>query len=636
MALVTFQDVSLAFGGPLLFDRISFNLEAGERTALLGRNGTGKTTLLRLMAGEMGPDDGRVSRQKGLRTAFVPQDVPRDMEGEVFDVVASGLGERGRLLSDYHHVTHLLEKSSSPQLLQELSRLQAELDRTGSWQTDHQVEQAIACMKLSPRDRFEQLSGGARRRALLARALVSAPDLLLLDEPTNHLDIDSIIWLEGFIKNFSGTVFFVTHDRRFMAQTASRIVELDRGRIYSWTCDYRTFLEHRKVEANIEAARLEKFEKKLSGEEVWIRRGVEARRCRNEGRVKALEMLRQEKSALRQDPGQVRFRLQETDISGHLVAKLSRLGHSWGDKVVIRDFSTNIMRGDRIGVIGPNGCGKSTLLRILLGQLEPAKGTVRHGTALVPAYFDQMREQLDEEKTVMENVAGQSDTVLINGKPRHIIGYLQDFLFTPDRARTPVKVLSGGERARLLLARLFTRPANLLVLDEPTNDLDMETLELLEELLLEYPGTLILVSHDREFINNVVTSTIVMEEGGEVNEYPGGYDDQLAQRSGAAEIRPDVQAAALRKPAPSGKAGNAKPASATKLSYREQRELEKLPAKIETLEKEQAQLCSLLSDAEFYKKSSEEIARAKERSAALGFELAEAYQRWEILLDSSS
>ena len=421
-----------------------------------------------------------------------------------------------------------------------------------------------------------------------------------------------------------------------MAQTASRIVELDRGRIYSWTCDYRTFLEHRKVEANIEAARLEKFEKKLSGEEVWIRRGVEARRCRNEGRVKALEMLRQEKSALRQDPGQVRFRLQETDISGHLVAKLSRLGHSWGDKVVIRDFSTNIMRGDRIGVIGPNGCGKSTLLRILLGQLEPAKGTVRHGTALVPAYFDQMREQLDEEKTVMENVAGQSDTVLINGKPRHIIGYLQDFLFTPDRARTPVKVLSGGERARLLLARLFTRPANLLVLDEPTNDLDMETLELLEELLLEYPGTLILVSHDREFINNVVTSTIVMEEGGEVNEYPGGYDDQLAQRSGAAEIRPDVQAAALRKPAPSGKDGNAKPASATKLSYREQRELEKLPAKIETLEKEQAQLCSLLSDAEFYKKSSEEIARAKERSAALGFELAEAYQRWETLLDSSS
>lgn len=636
MALVTFQEVSLAFGGSLLFDRISFNLEPGERTALLGRNGTGKTTLLRLMAGEMGPDDGRVSRQKGLRTAFVPQDVPRDIEGEIFDVVASGLGERGRLLSDYHHVSHLLEENSSAELLRELSRLQAELDRTRSWQTDHQVEQAIASMKLSPRDRFECLSGGARRRALLARALVSAPDLLLLDEPTNHLDIDSIIWLEGFIKNFAGTVFFVTHDRRFMAQTANRIVELDRGRLHSWTCDYRTFLEHRKVEAGIEAARLEKFEKKLSVEEVWIRRGVEARRCRNEGRVKALETLRQEKSALRQDPGQVRFRLQETDISGHLVAKLSRLGHSWGEKVLIRDFSTNIMRGDRIGVIGPNGCGKSTLLRILLKQMEPGKGTVRHGTGLVPAYFDQMREQLDEEKTVMENVAGQSDTVLINGKPRHIIGYLQDFLFTPDRARTPVKVLSGGERARLLLARLFTRPANFLVLDEPTNDLDMETLDLLEELLLEYPGTLVLVSHDREFINHVVTSTIVMEEGGEVNEYPGGYDDQLAQRASAGLAAAARQEAVSSRPGASAHFAGTKPVTGTKLSYREQRELEKLPAKIETLEQEQAQLCALLSDAEFYKKPSEEISRVKDRSAALGFEIAEAYQRWETLLDSSS
>ena len=421
-----------------------------------------------------------------------------------------------------------------------------------------------------------------------------------------------------------------------LSRSASRIVELDRGRIYSWTCDYRTFLEHRKVEANIEAARLEKFEKKLSSEEVWIRRGVEARRCRNEGRVKALETLRQEKSALRQDPGQVRFRLQETDISGHLVAKLSRLGHSWGDKVLIRDFSTNIMRGDRIGVIGPNGCGKSTLLRILLGQMEPAKGTVRHGTALIPAYFDQMREQLDEEKTVMENVAGQSDTVLINGKPRHIIGYLQDFLFTPDRARTPVKVLSGGERARLLLARLFTRPANLLVLDEPTNDLDMETLELLEELLLEYPGTLILVSHDREFINNVVTSTIVMEEGGAVNEYPGGYDDQLAQR---ASIFPGgekgPESIAGNPPAIKSVAAQ-KPVTGAKLSYREQRELEKLPARIETFEREQAELCARLSDPEFYKKPSDEIARVKERSSALGFELAEAYQRWETLLDSSS
>lgn len=617
----------MAFGGPRIFDGLSLQLEPGERVALLGRNGTGKTTLMKVLAGEMGVDDGQVSRQKGIRVAYLPQDVPRDITGSVFDVVLSGLGERARLLSDYHHVSHRLHTDHSPELLRRLDTLQAELDRTDGWEVNSQVEHVISRMKLDPEASFETLSGGQKRRALLARALVLRPEVLLLDEPTNHLDIDSIDWLEGFLKAYPGTVFFVTHDRMFMTHLATRIMELDRGRLFSWACDYNTFLERKQMALANESVQRANFEKKLAEEEVWIRRGVEARRCRNEGRVKALERMREEKKAQRGEVGQVRFRVQETDPSGHLVIKASRLGLSYDDKLLIRDFSTNIMRGDKIGVIGPNGSGKTSLLRILLGKLQPSKGTVRLGTNLEVVYYDQLREQLDEEKSVAENVSGNNDTVVINGKPRHIIGYLQDFLFPPDRARTPVKVLSGGERNRLLLARLFTRPSNVLVMDEPTNDLDIETLELLEELLAEYSGTLILVSHDRAFLNNVVTSTIVLEGAGEVNEYPGGYDDWLEQRLSAVNT---VSAKTSRDKA-LVRAERGSSVSSGKLSYKEARELEGLPSRIEELEYEQKKLCALLADPAFYKNPPEEIAQARDRSQTVGSELTQAYERWEAL-----
>ncbi|MEI6862789.1 MAG: ATP-binding cassette domain-containing protein [Candidatus Omnitrophota bacterium] len=403
----------------------------------------------------------------------------------------------------------------------------------------HEVDNVITRMKLDPDSDFATLSGGQKRRVLLARALVLKPELLLLDEPTNHLDVDSMIWLEGFLADYPGAVFFITHDRVFMSNLATRIIELDRGQIYSWACDYKTFLERRQAMRDNEAARREEFEKKLAQEEIWIRRGVEARRCRSEGRVKALERLREEKKAERREVGQVRMHSQKAAISGHQVIKTFGLGFSYGDNCIVRDYSTQIMRGDKIGIIGPNGSGKTTLIRLLLGQLPPQKGKTKLGTNIEVAYYDQLREQLDEDRTIAQNICGDSETLTINGEPRHIIGYLQEFLFSPSRARTPVKVLSGGERNRLLLARLFTRPSNVLVMDEPTNDLDIETLELLEEVLLKYSGTLLLVSHDRAFLNNVVTSTIVLEGNGIINEYPGGYDDWLQQRPALTFLPPN-------------------------------------------------------------------------------------------------
>lgn len=625
MALISLQEISVAFGGPRIFDELSLQLEPGERAALLGRNGTGKTTMMKVLAGEMGVDGGTVSWQKGIRVAHLPQEVPRDVSGSVFDIVSAGLGPRADLLRDYHHVSHRLQSEHTPELMRQLDRLQAEIDRTGGWQLDSEANLVISRMKLDPESDFGQLSGGQKRRVLLAKALVLRPEVLLLDEPTNHLDIDSINWLEGFLKAYAGMVFFVTHDRMFMSHLATRILELDRGKLFSWACDYRSFMERKQMALDNEAAQRETFDKKLEEEEAWIRRGVEARRCRNEGRVKALERMRAEKKAQRRQVGQVRFRVQETDPSGHLVLKASRIGLSYGDKVLIRDFSANIMRGDKIGVIGANGSGKTSLLRILLGKQKPTKGTMRFGTNLEIAYYDQLREQLDEEKTVAENVCGNSDSISINGKPRHIIGYLQDFLFTPDRIRTPVKVLSGGERNRLLLARLFTKASNLLVMDEPTNDLDIETLELLEELLSEYAGTLILVSHDRAFLNNVVTSTIVLEGDGEVNEYPGGYDDWLEQRQNG----PVPAGETARKDRTAPKAS--KPGTPGKLSYKESRELEGLPARIEELEYEQRKLCALLADPAFYRNDPSEIAQARARSEEVGKALADAYSRWETL-----
>ena len=628
MALISLQEINLAFSGLLIFDGLNLQLEHGERIALLGRNGAGKTTLMKVMNGQQQVDDGKVIVQKGIQVAHLPQEVPVDITGTVFDIVLSGLGLRAELLSQHHHLTHRLQTEQTPELLRRLDTLQDKLNHTDSWDVNNQVEEVIAKMKLDPDSDFARLSGGQKRRVLLARTLVLKPEVLLLDEPTNHLDIDSMLWLEGFLLNYPGTVFFVTHDRMFMTRLATIILELDRGKIFSWSCDYKTFLERKQAALDIEEARWDHFDKKLAEEEIWIRKGVKARRCRNEGRVKALERLREEKKMQRKAIGQVRMRTQKVDPSGHRVVKISQLGFGYGEKCLVRDFTTQIMRGDKIGVIGPNGSGKTTLLRLLLGKLKPQRGKVSLGTNLQIAYYDQLREQLEEDKTVAENVNGESDTIIINGKPRHIIGYLQDFLFTPDRARTPVKVLSGGERNRLFLARLFSKPSNVLVMDEPTNDLDIETLELLEELLLEYPGTLLLVSHDRVFLNNVVTSTMVLEGNGLINEYTGGYDDWLNQRK---PVTPTPVKTKLAKEIIRPKI----PVVARKLTPKEQRELDNFSSLIEKIESEQKEIYALLADFNFYQNDSAEITKTKARSEFLSNELKKAYERWEYLEELS-
>lgn len=631
MALISLQEIIVAFGGPRVFDQLSLQIESGERIALLGRNGTGKTTLMKVIAGQMGVDGGKIVRQQGIEVTHLSQEIPSDIKGPIFDVVASGLGKRGELLKDYHHVSHRLHTEHTPELLRQLDRLQTELDRTESWDISNQVEYVITQMKLDPESEFEHLSGGQKRRALLAKALVIKPELLLLDEPTNHLDIESINWLEGFLKSYDGTLLFVTHDRMFMQHLATRIIELDRGKLYNWSCDYPTFLERKQMMLDNESVERMEFDKRLAQEEIWIRKGVKARRVRNEGRVKALERMREEKMAQRQVIGQVNMKAQEAERSGHLVAKVAHLGFSYGDKCLIRDFSTQISRGDKIGIIGLNGSGKTTLLRILLGKMAPLQGTVKLGTNLEIAYYDQLREQLDESKTVLENVSGGADSIEINGRPRNVIGYLQDFLFSPERARTPVKVLSGGERNRLFLARLFTKPSNILVMDEPTNDLDIETLELLEELLAEYSGTLLLVSHDRAFLNNVVTSTIVLEGGGEINEFVGGYDDWVNQSQASksvAESKSNPPEAGVN--LKSDNTSNA-PKPRRKLSFKEEKELAALTEKIEKFESEREEIYTLMSDNSFYQKNPAEIAKIKSRLDALEDELLESFQRWEEL-----
>ncbi len=628
MALISLQEINLAFSGKFIFNCLNLQLELRERIALLGRNGAGKTTLMKVMSGQQQVDDGKVIVQKGIQVVHLPQEVSVDITGTVFDIVLSGLGERAELLSRHHHLAHRLQTEQTPELLKQLDTLQDKLNYTDSWNVNNQVEEVITKMKLDPDSDFTRLSGGQKRRALLARVLVLKPEVLLLDEPTNHLDIDSMLWLEGFLINYPGTVFFVTHDRMFMTQIATRIIELDRGKIFSWSCDYKTFLERKLAALDIEEARVGHFDKKLAKEEIWIRKGIKARRCRNEGRIKALELLREEKKAQRKVVGRVRMRAQKVAPSGHRVVKISQLSFGYGEKYLVDNLTTQIMRGDKIGVIGPNGSGKTTLLRLLLGKLKPLSGKVSPGTNLQIAYYDQLREQLEEDRTVAENVNGESDTIVINGKPKHIIGYLQDFLFTPDRAYTPVKVLSGGERNRLFLARLFSRPSNVLVMDEPTNDLDIETLELLEELLLEYPGTLLLVSHDRVFLNNVVTSTMVLEGDGLINEYAGGYDDWLSQR------KPVTPAQVKTKPVKEIIQPKI-PQVSRKLTFKEQRELDNLSSVIEKIEDEQREIYALLADFNFYQKDSAEIAKTKARLEFLSDELEKAYKRWEYLEELS-
>ena len=591
MALITLRDIMLAFGGPRLFDGMTLQIESGDRLCLLGRNGTGKSTLLKLIAGALPPESGDVIRQQGLRVALVSQEIPQGVSGTVFEVVAQ-----------------------HPQ-----AAINGE-----QWEHEQQVERVLNRLHLDGEAEFNTLSGGTKRRVLLAQALVSNPDILLLDEPTNHLDIDTILWLEEFLARNIATCIFVTHDRAFARRLANRIAELDRGRIYAFSCNYDQFVERREALLEAEVTRMALFDKKLAQEEAWVRQGIKARRTRNEGRVRALKSLREEYRQRRNRQGTATIRLQEADRSGRMVIEAEKVNFSYGDQCVIRDFSTTIMRGDKLGIIGPNGSGKSTLLRLLLDELQPQSGSIRQGTRLEILYMDQLREQLDPQKSVAENVGEGNDTLIINGKSRHIIGYLQDFLFSPERARTPVSILSGGERNRLLLAKLFTKPGNMLVLDEPTNDLDAETLELLEDLLVEYSGTLLVVSHDREFLNNVVSSTLSIESDGTVREAVGGYDDWLSQKEAENTASVDNLKPSQDRPRPVKERPR-------KLSFKEERELEALPERITGLEAEQEQIHTTLADPEFYKNAGPEVVRLNTRLEELDTELLASYGRWEEL-----
>ncbi|MBK1646385.1 ABC transporter ATP-binding protein [Thiocapsa imhoffii] len=634
MPLLTLDSIALSYGLPPLLENVSFTIDRGERICLIGRNGAGKSTLLRIIAGALQADAGQVRVGAGTRVARLTQEIPRGEEGSVFEVVASGLGEQGLLLNDYFKLSHGLGAEPSAEALARLAQVQQQLEDAGGWEIEQRTERVISRLGLDAEARFDALSGGLQRRVLLARALVIEPDLLLLDEPTNHLDIDAITWLEGFLVDFPGSLLFVTHDRRFLQRVATRILELDRGRITDWPGDYANYLRRREERLHAEAQAAAQFDRKLAEEEVWIRQGIKARRTRNEGRVRALESMRRERLARREQQGTARLRLSEAERSGKLVAEAEDIAYAWGETPVIQDFSTLILRGDKIGIIGPNGAGKSTLLKLLLGDLEPQSGRIRRGTNLQVAYFDQLRAKLDLERSVQDNVAEGSDQIEIDGARRHVLSYLKDFLFTPERARQPVKALSGGERNRLLLAKLFTRQANLLVLDEPTNDLDAETLELLEELLVAYQGTLLLVSHDRALLDHVVTSTLVFEGAGRVREYVGGYEDWVSQR----ERRDAGEFSVAREPTAQAAPTHARTARATKstptaarLSFKETRELTELPARIEMLERKQAECHAQLADPAFYQAGGDAVAAMRLQLQTLEAELETVYARWEDL-----
>jgi ATP-binding cassette subfamily F protein uup len=624
MALIDLQDISLAFGGAPLFDRISMQIEAGERVCLIGRNGEGKSTLMKLIAGEIDPDGGKVFKQQGLVIARLRQEVPADISGSIYDVVAGGIGELLELLARHHAVINRLADGHDAELLDELAAVEQEMATADAWQAEQRIESVLSRMKLDADQEFASLSGGMKRRVLLARALVNDPDLLLLDEPTNHLDLAAISWLEEFLLSCKCALLFVTHDRELLKKIATRIIDLERGRVTSWPGNYATYLRRKEEMLADEVNQNARFDKKLAQEEVWIRKGIKARRTRNEGRVRELLELRRSRQARREQLGKVRMDIATAGVSGKLVAVLKKVGFRFDNKPVIEDFSTTVIRGDKIGIIGPNGAGKTTLLRLMLGDLAPGHGEIRLGTNLQPVYFDQQRAQLDADKTVLENLGDGGDTIEIDGRQRHIIGYLGDFLFTPDRIRSPVRILSGGERNRLLLAKLFAKPSNILVLDEPTNDLDMETLELLEELLMEYKGTVLLVSHDRAFLNNVVTSTFVFEGDGKLQEYAGGYDDWLQQR-------PDVAQGKAGKKESLREQTQANATPPRKLTFKETKELEVLPARIEEMEVEQQKLYDTMADQTFYQGDGGGVAKAKARLEELEGLLAAAYRCWEEL-----
>ena len=625
MFLLRFDDVSLAYGHLPLLAHVDFQIEPGERVCLVGRNGAGKSTLLRLITGAALPDDGEIWRRDALRIAHLEQEVPPDTDQTVFEVVAAGLGELGTLLTEYHRLTqHAL--AAEPSFLERMARLHACIDTLDGWNINQKVETVLSRLGLPADQSLADCSGGTRRQVMLARALVSEPDLLLLDEPTNHLDISAITWLEKFLLAYHGALIFITHDRTFVKHLATRIIEIDRGKLTSFPGDFDNYLQKKEELLEIEARALAKFDKKLAEEEAWIRQGIKARRTRNEGRVRALQAMRRERVQRLEAMGKARFGINAGALSGKLVVDLRRVSFRYGDDVIIDDLSTRILRGDRVGIIGPNGSGKSTLLELILGELAPTSGQVVIGTRLQIAYFDQHRRLLNPEKTVRENMS-DSDYVTVKGRSRHLIGYLKDFLFQPERVDSPVNALSGGERNRLLLAKIFTRSANMIVLDEPTNDLDVETLELLEDLLADYEGTLLLVSHDRTFLDNVVTSTLVFEGRGKVGEYAGGYEDWERQRSSSLTMPPKRPRTPPRVTFADGERAN----GTRKLSYKEQRELEALPAKIEALEAEQAQVHRMMAGAEFYRQPSDKIAATMERLQALTNELEACYARWESL-----
>ena len=626
MPLLTLDKASLAFGDVALLDHASLQLDAGERVALIGRNGSGKSSLLKVCAGAGQLDDGLLWRQPGLRVAYVPQEADFELERDVFACVAEGLGELSRLIGDFHRAVIEVSEHGSADAIARMESLQHELEAVDGWRLNQRVEQVLSRLGLDPQARVDALSGGGLKRVALARALVSEPELLLLDEPTNHLDLDGILWLESLIRDFAGTVVVITHDRAFLDQVASRIVELDRGSLRSFPGNFSDYRRKKAEQLEAEEKANARFDKLLAQEEIWIRKGIEARRTRNEGRVRRLESLRVERAARRDRLGRVSLDVDRGEQSGRMVAELEGVGLAFGDKVVVRDFSTRILRGDRIGLIGPNGAGKTTLLKLILGELEPDAGRVRRGSRQSVAYFDQLRTQLDPELPLTAVISPGSEFVEIAGERKHVIGYLGDFLFSPSRARSPVRSLSGGERNRLLLARLFARPANVLVLDEPTNDLDIETLDLLEDLLQGFDGTLFLVSHDRAFLDNVVTQVIAAEGDGRWREYAGGYADWQRVRDRIAADEPP--------PAPKPEAPSSRreaPRRDARLSFSEKRELEALPDRIAALEDEQAAIHRRLADPTLYQQAAHEIGNLKARADAIEQELDDALVRWEAL-----
>ena len=616
MSLLQAKNLYHSYGDHPLLDNVSFTLDAGERVCLVGRNGSGKSTLLKILAGDIKVDEGEIFHATELSIAELKQEVPQDFSGSVYDCVAQGVGKLGGVITDWHHAA--LASTDDPTALQRMQGYQDQIEAHGAWNLENRISSTISRLGLNADQSFDELSGGLKRRALLGQAMVAEPDLLLLDEPTNHLDIDSILWLENLLLGFGGTLVFITHDRNFLQQLATRIIDLDRGHLNSWPGDYHRFLEARAAQLETEERHNALFDKKLAQEEAWIRQGIKARRTRNEGRVRALQKMRTERAERRERSGSARLTAQQAESSGKIVIEADKLGFAWEDKVIVRDFQCKILRGEKIGILGANGCGKSTLIQLLLGKIAPQTGWVKTGTRLEVAYFDQHRETLDPQKSVRDNLATAGDEVSINGRSRHVVGYLKDFLFSEKSIHMPVKALSGGERNRLLLARLFTRSFNFLVMDEPTNDLDIETLELLEELLIEYNGTLLLVSHDRQFIDNTVTSTLVFEGPGQVNEYVGGYQDWLRQR-------PVEQTA-------NKVSGNPqKPVQRKKTNVPEQKELRALPGKIEKLEAKIETLHLKISSPDYYQQAAELISDEQQQLQQLESELQQLYQRWEEL-----